>query len=84
MVVSSLVGDVKIVSAISTFVLLHSLKCFFYRLSHASHLVVDCNLPIPVQRLPTPSGSMHSGDVSEMNGWDHVIRKSPAARNNEA
>ena len=60
------------------------LKTLTLKYSAYSHLVVDRNLPIPVQRLPRPSGSVHFGDVSEMNGWDHVIRKSSAARNNEA
>ena len=67
-------------SLVSNFVL----KTLTLKYSAYSHLVVDRNLPIPVKRLSRPSGSMHFGDVLEMNGWDHVIRKSSAARNDEA
>ena len=49
------------------------------------------NLPsprpgVPVWRLPSPSRSMHLGDVSETSKTrpDHVIRTASAARSNDA
>ena len=39
---------------------------------------------VPVQRFPSPYRSIHFGDASEANRWDHVTRNALAARNNEA
>ena len=43
---------------------------------------------VPVRRFPSPSRSIHFGDISEVNGGggrlDHVTRNALAARNNEA
>ena len=41
---------------------------------------------VPVRRFPSPSRSIHFGDVSEANGreTDHVTQNTLAARNNEA
>ena len=42
---------------------------------------------VPVRRFPSPSRSIHFGDISEVNGrerLDQVTRNALAARNNEA
>ena len=54
----------------------------FDRVIRGSAYLVVCLVPVGL--LPRPSRSMHFGDVSVTNGWEHGTRNESVARNNEA
>ena len=60
-------------------------------LSLIDYKIIDCSCLVPIRGFPSPSRSIHFGEVSEANGreaasqlrLDQVTRNALAARNNE-